>query len=214
MQILSRRAFSTFRIFPRRGRIACVARLRGFAEPPAESPRPGRSHSFRILVGTVCQFSRQDIPSGADFLLVRSRAFLAASRTLGKQDFQRSFCDSRVLLQEQLELSAHDIVDCLRLAVQVSALSGPSNCGSSILMLTIAVIPSRYPPVRFGSLSFNSLFACIFIKGFRQRIPEAHDMGTALRRRNVVDETVRIFLIGIVVLHRNLNENAVSFSSQ
>ena len=37
-------------------------------------------------------------------------------------------------------------------------------------------------------------------------------MGTALRRRNVVDETVRIFLIGIVVLHRNLNENAVSFS--
>ena len=37
-------------------------------------------------------------------------------------------------------------------------------------------------------------------------------MGTAPRRRNVVDETVRIFLIGIVVLHRNLNENAVSFS--
>ena len=32
-------------------------------------------------------------------------------------------------------------------------------------------------------------------------------MGTALRRRNVVDETVRIFLIGIVVLHRNLNED-------
>ena len=37
-------------------------------------------------------------------------------------------------------------------------------------------------------------------------------MGTALRRRNVVDKTIRIFLIGIVVLHCNLNKNAVSFS--
>ena len=37
-------------------------------------------------------------------------------------------------------------------------------------------------------------------------------MGTALRCRNVVDKTIRIFLIGIVVLHCNLNKNAVSFS--
>src|SRR5260370_1251099 len=52
--ILSKRAFSTLRIFPLSGRIACVRRSRPcLAEPPAESP------------------STKNISRGRDFFLLR-----------------------------------------------------------------------------------------------------------------------------------------------
>ena len=75
---------------------------------------------FRILVGTVCQFSRQGHTVQCGFSSRQVTRFSCSlSRTLGKQGlFNDRFCDSRVLLQEQLELGAHDIVDCSsRLAV-------------------------------------------------------------------------------------------------
>ena len=79
--ILSKRAFSTFNIFPFKGRIACVLRsLPCFADPPAESP------STKNISDNAGSFSWQSasLPgkpaiSKAPFLRVISRAFLAAS---------------------------------------------------------------------------------------------------------------------------------------
>ena len=75
---------------------------------------------FRILVGAVCQFSRQGHTVQCGFSSRQVTRFSCSlSRTLGKQGlFNDRFCNSRVLLQKQLELGAHDIVDCSsRLAV-------------------------------------------------------------------------------------------------
>jgi len=48
--ILSRAAEATFKILPRKGNIACVARLRAcFAEPPAESP--DSEYPFVMITG-------------------------------------------------------------------------------------------------------------------------------------------------------------------
>ena len=75
---------------------------------------------FRILVGTVCQFSRQGhaIQRGFSSRQV-TRFSCGLSGTLGKQGFfDNRLCNSRVLLQEQFELCAHDIIDSSsRLAV-------------------------------------------------------------------------------------------------
>ncbi|MNE48095.1 hypothetical protein D3C80_1425390 [compost metagenome] len=80
--ILSKRAFSTFRILPLRGRIAWVLRLRPcLAEPPAESP------STRYSSDRAGSFSWQSasLPgrpamSSAPLRRVISRALRAASR--------------------------------------------------------------------------------------------------------------------------------------
>jgi len=81
-RILSRRARSVLRIFPRNGRIAWKCRSRPcLAEPPAESPSTmyssvlegSRSEQSANLPGKV-------IDSSADLRMTRSRAFLAASR--------------------------------------------------------------------------------------------------------------------------------------
>ena len=80
--ILSNRAFSTFKIFPFKGNIACVfLTLPCFAEPPAESP------STRNNSDNTGSFSWQsaNLPgspaiSKAPFRRVISLAFLAASR--------------------------------------------------------------------------------------------------------------------------------------
>ena len=79
--ILSSLAFSTLRILPRSGRIACVARLLAvFAEPPAESPSTIYISQF---LGSLSEQSANlpgsEVLSSAVFLLVKSLAFLAAS---------------------------------------------------------------------------------------------------------------------------------------
>ena len=75
---------------------------------------------FRILVGTVCQFSRQGHAIQCGFSSRQVTRFSCGlSGTLGKQGFfDNRLCNSRVLLQEQFELCAHDIIDSSsRLAV-------------------------------------------------------------------------------------------------
>ncbi len=83
-KILSSLAFSTFNIFPRSGRIACVALdLAVFAEPPAESPSTIYiSHLEGSFSEQSASLPGRPKPSKAVFLLVRSLAFLAASLAL------------------------------------------------------------------------------------------------------------------------------------
>ena len=83
-KILSSLAFSTFKILPRRGRIACVFRsLADLAEPPALSPS---SMKISDRDGSFSEQSAhlpgREFDSMAVFLLAKSLAFLAASLAL------------------------------------------------------------------------------------------------------------------------------------
>ncbi len=80
--ILSKRAFSTFRIFPLSGRIACVFRSRPcLAEPPAESPSTMKSSERAGSASwQSASLPGRPAPSSAPFLLTSSRARRAASR--------------------------------------------------------------------------------------------------------------------------------------
>ena len=80
--ILSRRARSTFKIFPRIGKIACVRGSRAStAVPPAESPSTMNS-SVSLASVLVQSFNLSGIPAPASAVLRRTalRAFFAASR--------------------------------------------------------------------------------------------------------------------------------------
>ena len=79
--ILSKRAFSTFRILPFKGKIAWFLRLRPcLAEPPAESPSTiYSSDNAGSFSWQSASFPGKPARSSAPFLRVISRAFLAAS---------------------------------------------------------------------------------------------------------------------------------------
>ena len=81
-KIRSRRAFSTFKILPRSGKIACVCRSRPcFADPPADSPSTiNSSDSAGDSEEQSASFPGSTVDSSTVFLRVISRAFLAASR--------------------------------------------------------------------------------------------------------------------------------------
>lgn len=80
-KIFCRRAFSTFKIFPRMGRIAWNLRsLPCFAEPPAESPSTiYTSHFSGSFSKQSISFPGRRALSKALFLKVNSLAFFAAS---------------------------------------------------------------------------------------------------------------------------------------
>src|SRR5699024_4231299 len=81
-KILSNRAFSTFNILPRNGKIACVSESRpDLVDPPAESPS---TINISLREGSLLEQSAS-LPgkletSKADLRRVTSRAFLAARR--------------------------------------------------------------------------------------------------------------------------------------
>src|SRR5699024_11589070 len=81
-KILSNRAFSTVKIFPRNGKIAWKCRSRpDLADPPAESP----STIYNSLCSGSLEEQSDNLPGKFDiskalFLLVNSRAFFAATR--------------------------------------------------------------------------------------------------------------------------------------
>ena len=79
---LSKRAFSTFRIFPLRGRIAWNLRSRPcLADPPAESPSTRyNSHSAGSFSWQSASFPGNPTPSSKPLRRVISRALRAASR--------------------------------------------------------------------------------------------------------------------------------------
>jgi len=80
--ILSKRAFSTLRIFPLRGRMACVRRSRPcLAEPPAESPSTMKiSERAGSPSWQSASLPGRPAPSSAPLRRTSSRAFRAASR--------------------------------------------------------------------------------------------------------------------------------------
>ena len=83
LSIFSTLAFSTFRILPRRGRMAWVVRSRPcLAEPPAESPSTMKTSfltgSFEVQSASFPGSPLRTCP----FLRLRSRALLAASLAL------------------------------------------------------------------------------------------------------------------------------------
>ena len=164
--IFSGEAFSTFRILPLRGSMAWKRRSRPcLAEPPAESP------STRYNSQRVGSFSEQSaslpgkVPvSRLFFRTTRSRALRAASRAradnkhLSMIPLASSGCSSRY--------KANPSATTLSTAGLASALPSlplvcPSNCGSPIFTLTMAVKPSRTSsPLRLASSSFRNLFLC------------------------------------------------------
>ena len=75
-------AFSTFKIFPRIGKMAWNSRLRPcFAEPPAESPSTiNNSHFSGSLLEQSASFPGKLLISNAPLRRVTSRALLAAKR--------------------------------------------------------------------------------------------------------------------------------------
>ena len=77
-------AFSTFKILPLKGRIACVSlSLPCFAEPPAESPSTMyNSHFSASLEAQSASFPGKEVISKEVFLLVDSLAAFAARRAL------------------------------------------------------------------------------------------------------------------------------------
>ena len=144
--------------------MAWVALLRAdLALPPAESPSTRKISQF---LGSLSEQSAS-LPgrlmvSRTDFLLVISLAFLAAS--LARWDIRdllttvlamEGFCSRKYFSCSETILSVAPLASTLPSFCLVC----PSNWGSSILMLMIAVMPSRISsPDRLGSLSFKILF--------------------------------------------------------
>ena len=163
-RILSSLAFSTLRILPRSGSIACVARLLAvLAEPPAESPSTMYISQFSgFLSVQSASFPGREVLSSAVFLLVRSLAFLAASLALcASKDFSHiafateGFCSRNIWSCSDTMLSTA----LLATVFPSFCLVCPSNWGSSIFTLTIAVRPSLISsPERLCSLSLRILF--------------------------------------------------------
>lgn len=117
---------------------------------------------LRILVRTVCKFSRKRHAVQCGFSSCKVTGLSGCfSGSLCKNRFlNSSLGNCRILLQENLQLLAYNAVyrtSCLAVSKFLLGLS--SNCGFSILTLTIAVRPSRISsPLKFGSLSLRSLF--------------------------------------------------------
>ena len=122
-----------------------------------------RSHSFWDLYPyslPVFPGKRQFLPGR--FSLVQITAFLAASlaRCASTDLSTMVFRHRRILLQKNLQMFClpqhprHLSPHCYPASVFVC----PSNCGSSIFTLMMAVRPSRISSPASFSFSFNSLF--------------------------------------------------------
>ncbi len=146
--ILSKRARSTFRILPFKGRIACVRRsLPCFADPPAESPstmnNSDRAGSFSWQSASL---PGSPATSSAPLRRVISRAFRAASRAreasmiFATMIFASCGCSSRKS-SSRLDNAASTIP----LISEDTSLSlvCEENLGSGTLTDSTAVRPSR-----------------------------------------------------------------------
>ncbi len=160
----SMRARSTFRIFPRKGRIACVRRsLPCLLEPPAESPSTIKSSpSSALLVWQSASLPGSVMPSSAPLRNTESLAafatFLAfsARKTLLMMERASSGFSSRNALSASPKTVA--TAPCASTEPSFDFVC-PSNWTSESLTETTAVMPSSTSsPVKFSSFSF-SMFA-------------------------------------------------------
>ena len=155
-------AFSTFKIFPRIGKIAWNSRFRPcFAEPPAESPSTiNNSHFSGSLEEQSANFPGRLLISNVPLRRVISRARLAAIRALEATIPFSMICRPTVgfSIKNFMKCSENKRSTTVRTSELPSlVLVCPSNWGSGCLMEMTAVKPSRTSsPERFSSLSFIS----------------------------------------------------------
>src|SRR5438105_2899320 len=163
--ILSKRAFSTFRILPRKGRIAWVRRSRPcFAEPPAESPSTMYSSHFSgSRSWQSASLPGSDAESSAPLRRTVSRALRAAIRARAAS---ATFAITRLALaglrsQNSVSLRPTRSSTMPFASVLTSLpLRFPSNCAPGILTETTAVNPSRMSSPEGDSLiSFQEPFS-------------------------------------------------------
>ena len=155
------RAFSTFRILPRIGRIAWNLESRPpLAEPPAESPSTTYSSDSRGSVDwQSASLPGSELDSSRPLRRVRSRACRAARRARAAWVALRTIDLPSVGLRSNQSRSHSPVARCTNdLASELPSLVFvcPSNCGSAILRLMIAVRPSRMSePSRLLSFSLR-----------------------------------------------------------
>ena len=163
-RILSILAFSTFNIFPLKGRIAWVLLSLPFlAEPPAESPSTINTSFTEVSVSwQSASLPGRVVLSKIDLFLVKSLAFLEASLalwalialsiiTLATLGFSSKYAAH----SSEKKLSTIPLISLL----PNLALVCPSNWGFANLTDTIAVIPSlASSPDKFSSFSLIILY--------------------------------------------------------
>ena len=146
--ILSKRAFSTFKIFPLRGKIAWNFRfLPCFAEPPAESPSTRySSHSDGSRSWQSASFPGNPAISSAPLRRVISRAFLAASRARAASSILPTINFASFGFSKRNSPNAAPIacstIGFTSLETSLSLVCD-ENLGSGTFTETIAVKPSR-----------------------------------------------------------------------
>ena len=146
--VFSRRAFSTFRILPRRGRMAWKARSRPcLADPPAESPSTRYSSHFPgSRSWHSASLPGRPAPSSAPFLRVRSRALRAASRA---REASSTFSTMRFATEGFSSRKAPSFsftrLSTIPFTSELPSLPlvWPSNWGFGTFTLMTAVSPSR-----------------------------------------------------------------------
>ena len=159
--ILSRRARSTLRIFPRIGKIACVCGSRAStAVPPAESPSTiNSSLSAGLPLWQSLSLSGIPAPDRAVFLRTALRAFFAAIRAWAAATAFLTIRFASVGFSSIHSSSFVLVSFCTNERIETLpsfAFVCPSNCGSRNLTVMIAVIPSRISsPRRFSSFSLR-----------------------------------------------------------
>ena len=157
----SSRAFSTFRILPRMGRMAWKVRLRAsLAEPPAEFPSTMNSSAWRgSREEQSASLPGSEEDSSSDLRLVSSRALRAAMRARAAWMHLTTIalawgpCSSNHSSRARLVVCwTNPLMSVLPSLVLV----WPSNWGSRSFTETIAVRPSRTSsPLRLGSFSLS-----------------------------------------------------------
>ena len=164
--ILSKRAFSTFRILPFKGKMACVRRSRPcLAEPPAESPSTmkisDRAGSFSWQSAS---FPGSPAMSSAPLRRVISRALRAASRARAASMILATMARASAGCSSRKSCSfALTAVSTMPLISDETSLSFvcEENFGSGSFTERMAVRPSRASsPVvatfsRFADISFS-----------------------------------------------------------
>ena len=161
--ILSSRARSTFKIFPRSGKIAWKRRsLACLAEPPAESPSTMKiSDSSGRRDWQSANFPGRVSPSKMPFLKTVSFAALAALRaSSAKITFSKIRRASEGFSSRKAERASPNTVSTAERASGVPsfALVCPSNCGSFNFTAITAVSPSCTSSPVSESFSFKYPF--------------------------------------------------------
>ena len=211
-RILSRRARSTLRILPRKGRIAWKARLRPcLAEPPALSPSTRNSSAFSgsrswqsaSLPGRLATSSTPLRRVSSRALRAASRA-AAASTTLatmilagaGFSSSQRFERLADQALDDRLDLGADQLVLGLRGELGVRHLDR-EHAGQTLA----GVLAGERHLLALGDAALLG----IGLDAAGQRAAQPGEMGAAVALRDVVGEAQGGLVVAVVPLERGLD---------